>query len=161
MTWPVKKKKSLKKKYKLCLDTRCLKHKISKLIINISLLSSVKRVRDSSVKKKGKEKKRELETQHSRQPLKKKIFILLGLAVVHCPKGPKPKARDTMHKWMTNLKAESWNVTKPPQRQSFLSSVHYISISICPSYFILFGSPSQFSSFPLRCVMCTKSCVLK
>ena len=49
-------------------------------------------------KKKGKEKKRELETQDSRQPLKKKKFILLGLAVVHCPKGPKPKARDTMHK---------------------------------------------------------------
>ena len=31
---------------------------------------------------------------------KKKILFnsILGLTVVHCPKGPKPKARDTMHK---------------------------------------------------------------
>ena len=48
-----------------------------------------------SKKKRKREKKR---VRDSRQPLKKKNFILLGLAVVHCPKGPKPKARDTMHK---------------------------------------------------------------
>ena len=44
----------------------------------------------------------ESETQDSKTTIKKKKKIsfnsILGLAVVHCPKGPKPEARDTMHK---------------------------------------------------------------
>ena len=49
-------------------------------------------------KKKRKREKKRVRDSRLKTTIKKKNFILLGLAVVHCPKGPKPKARDTMHK---------------------------------------------------------------
>ena len=61
-------------------------------------------------------------------------IVILGLALVHCPK---PKAHNAQ---MTNLKVETRPNHKGPQRQSFLSSIQFLysfNLSLAPPASVL------------------------
>ena len=121
----------------------CLKYKISKLIINIALLSSVKRVRDSRLKTNIKKKK-------------KKNLIQWYTRPSYSPLSKGTKDKGTWHNAQMNDKPEGWKLkrdqTAPKEKLPQFSSLHlYLCLPLL-FYFIQFPFSVQFISSTL----CTK-----